>query len=87
LRLRQSTDGGVPFRARARRLGLEGILLKRPSFMEEMMRVIANYFVTSSLVALVALAAAPAQAANLEASSSVDAVTVYPDGARRCRPP
>jgi hypothetical protein len=68
-------------------LGLEGILLKRPSFMEEMMRVIANYLVTSSLVALVALAAAPAQAANLEASSSVDAVTVYPDGARRCRPP
>src|SRR6185437_11046016 len=59
--------------------GLEGIL-ERLSFMEEMMRVIANYLVTTSLV-LAALAAAPARAANLEASSSVDAVTVYPDGA------
>jgi len=46
-----------------------------------MMRVIAKYLVTTGLVALVALAAMPAQAANLEASSSVDTVTVYPDGA------
>jgi uncharacterized protein (TIGR02231 family) len=46
-----------------------------------MMRVIANYLVTTGLVALAALAAMPAQAANLEASSSVDTVTVYPDGA------
>ncbi len=45
------------------------------------MRVIANYLVTTGLVALAALAAMPAQAANLEASSSVDTVTVYPDGA------
>jgi uncharacterized protein (TIGR02231 family) len=46
-----------------------------------MMRVIAKYLVTTGLVALVALAAMPAQAANLEASSSVDTVRVYPDGA------
>jgi len=46
-----------------------------------MMRVIANYLVTTGLVALAALAAMPAQAANLEASSSIDTVTVYPDGA------
>jgi len=45
------------------------------------MRVIAHCLVTTSLVALAALAAMPAQAANLEATSSVDAVTVYPDGA------
>ena len=45
------------------------------------MRVIANCLVTTSLVALAALAAMPAQAANLEASSSIDTVTVYPDGA------
>jgi uncharacterized protein (TIGR02231 family) len=46
-----------------------------------MMRVIANCLVTTSLEALAALAAIPAQAANLEASSSIDTVTVYPDGA------
>ena len=45
------------------------------------MRVIANCLVTTSLEALAALAAIPAQAANLEASSSIDTVTVYPDGA------
>jgi uncharacterized protein (TIGR02231 family) len=45
------------------------------------MPVIANCLVTTSLVMLTALAAIPAQAANVEASSSVDAVTVYPDGA------
>jgi uncharacterized protein (TIGR02231 family) len=45
------------------------------------MRVIANYFVTTSLVLVVALAGAPAQAADLDASSAIDAVTVYPDGA------
>ena len=46
------------------------------------MRVIANCLVaTTSLVVLAALAAVPAQAANLEATSSIDAVTVYPDGA------
>jgi uncharacterized protein (TIGR02231 family) len=47
-----------------------------------MMRVMANYLVaTTSLVVLAGLAAMPAQAANLETTSSVDAVTVYPDGA------
>src|SRR6478736_1245135 len=47
-----------------------------------MMRVIANCLVaTTGLVVLAGLAAVPAQAANLEATSSVDAVIVYPDGA------
>ena len=45
------------------------------------MRIIANSLVTTSLVILTALAAAPAQAANVDATSAVDAVTVYPDGA------
>ena len=45
------------------------------------MRMIANILVTTSLVGLAALAALPAQAADLEANSAVDAVTVYPDGA------
>src|SRR6478736_9138639 len=45
------------------------------------MRLIANAFLTSSLVVVAALAAAPARAADLDASSTVDAVTVYPDGA------
>ena len=45
------------------------------------MRVMANGLVTTSLVVLAAFAALPAWAANVEASSSVDAVTVYPDGA------
>ena len=42
------------------------------------MRTIANILVTTSMVALVAI---PAQAAELAATSAVDAVTVYPDGA------
>lgn len=42
------------------------------------MRTIASILVTTSLVALVAI---PAQAAELAATSAVDAVTVYPDGA------
>jgi uncharacterized protein (TIGR02231 family) len=45
------------------------------------MRVIANSLVTTSLVMLTAFAALPARAANVEAASMVDAVTVYPDGA------
>ena len=45
------------------------------------MRLLANSLVTTSLVVLTALATMPAQAANVEATSSVDAVTVYPDGA------
>src|SRR5260370_16754937 len=45
------------------------------------MRSIANSLVTTSLVVLAGLAAARAQAADLDASSAVDVVTVYPDGA------
>ena len=45
------------------------------------MRVIANSLVTTSLVVVSAFAAMRAQAADIDASSTVDAVTVYPDGA------
>jgi uncharacterized protein (TIGR02231 family) len=45
------------------------------------MRLIANFLVTTSLVAVAALAAAPVRAADVAASSAVDAVIVYPDGA------
>jgi len=45
------------------------------------MRLIANSYLTTSLVVLVALAAGEVRAANIDASSAVDAVTVYPDGA------
>lgn len=45
------------------------------------MRSIANSLVTTSLVVLAGLAAVRVQAADLDASSTVDAVTVYPDGA------
>ena len=45
------------------------------------MRLIANSFLTTSLVVLTTLAAGPVRAAELDASSAVDAVTVYPDGA------
>lgn len=45
------------------------------------MRLNANSFLTTSLVVLTALVAGRARAADLSASSAVDAVTVYPDGA------
>src|ERR1700710_3010669 len=45
------------------------------------MRIIANLLVTTSLVAAAALAAGQARAANIDATSAVDAVIVYPDGA------
>ncbi|KWV52587.1 hypothetical protein AS156_10365 [Bradyrhizobium macuxiense] len=45
------------------------------------MRLIANCLVTTSLVLVSALAARPLHAADLDATSNVDAVTVYPDGA------
>ena len=45
------------------------------------MRMIANSLVTTSLVVVAALVAVPAKAANVDANSAVDAVTVYPDGA------
>ena len=45
------------------------------------MRMIANSLVTTGLVVAAAFAALPARAADVEATSAVDAVTVYPDGA------
>jgi uncharacterized protein (TIGR02231 family) len=45
------------------------------------MRIISNHFVTASLVVLTIIAAPQVRAADVEASSVVDAVTVYPDGA------
>ena len=45
------------------------------------MRLIANCLATTSLVLVTALAAAPVKAADLDAASAIDAVTVYPDGA------
>src|SRR6185312_5251573 len=45
------------------------------------MRLITNGLLTTSLVVFTALAAGPARAADVAASSTVDAVTVYPDGA------
>jgi len=45
------------------------------------MRMIANSLVTTSLVLVTAIAATPARAADLDATSAIDAVTVYPDGA------
>ena len=45
------------------------------------MRMIANSLVTTSLVLVTAFAAAQARAVVIDATSTVDAVTVYPDGA------
>jgi uncharacterized protein (TIGR02231 family) len=45
------------------------------------MRIVANSLVASSLVLVATLAAASAQASDLDVTSVVDAVTVYPDGA------
>lgn len=45
------------------------------------MRLLAYCLVTTSLVVTTALAAIPARADNVDATSTVDAVTVYPDGA------
>jgi uncharacterized protein (TIGR02231 family) len=45
------------------------------------MRLITNGFLTTSLVVFTALAAGPGRAADVAASSAVDAVAVYPDGA------
>src|SRR4051795_10213164 len=45
------------------------------------MRLITNGFWTTSLVVFTALAGGPVRAADIAASSAVDAVTVYPDGA------
>jgi len=45
------------------------------------MQLITKYLLTTSLGVVAALAVAPARAADVPASSTVDAVTVYPDGA------
>jgi uncharacterized protein (TIGR02231 family) len=45
------------------------------------MRTIGNNLVTTSLVVIAALSVVQARAADLDAASTVDAVTVYPDGA------
>jgi uncharacterized protein (TIGR02231 family) len=45
------------------------------------MPTIANILVATSLVAVVALTSMPARAADIDATSAVDAVTVYTDGA------
>jgi uncharacterized protein (TIGR02231 family) len=45
------------------------------------MRMLTNCLVTTSLVMVAALAAMPLRAADLDATSAVDAVIVYPDGA------
>jgi uncharacterized protein (TIGR02231 family) len=48
---------------------------------EEIMRIVTSRLVMASLVVLAAFAPMEARAANVEATSAVDAVTVYPDGA------
>jgi N-terminal domain of unknown function (DUF4140) len=45
------------------------------------MRMITKSLLTTSLVLVTAFAGAWARAADVEAASTVDAVTVYPDGA------
>jgi hypothetical protein len=45
------------------------------------MRLIASYLATTSLVLVTAFAPARSLAADLDATSTIDAVTVYPDGA------
>src|ERR1700753_1993215 len=45
------------------------------------MRLISHYLATTSIVLLAAFMATPLHAADLDATSAIDAVTVYPDGA------
>jgi uncharacterized protein (TIGR02231 family) len=45
------------------------------------MHIVAGRLVTATLCFIASLAVMPAKAANVEATSAVDAVTVYPDGA------
>jgi len=45
------------------------------------MRTLANSLLTTSLAVVAAFAVMPARAADLDVASTVDAVTVYPDGA------
>src|SRR5260221_13328073 len=55
--------------------------MRRGDLREGIMRSVKNCLVTTSLVVVAALAAMQAKAANIDATSAVDAVTVYPDGA------
>src|SRR5260221_7680088 len=55
--------------------------MRRGDLREGIMRSVKNCLVTTSLVVFAALAAMQAKAANIDATSAVDAVTVYPDGA------
>src|SRR5437868_2181961 len=73
--LRLITGGGGRFRA----------LPSGKRFRRESMRLIANSFLTTSLVVLIALSMGQVQAVDLDANSAVDAVTVYPDVARVTR--
>jgi uncharacterized protein (TIGR02231 family) len=70
--VRLNTEGGASFAQNLRALTFTG---------KEIMRLLANSLVTTCLVVWPALATMPARAANMEATSSIDAVTVYPDGA------
>ena len=45
------------------------------------MRLLSSFLGTTSLVLLTAFATAPLKAADLDVTSAIDAVTVYPDGA------
>ncbi|MGY3031244.1 uncharacterized protein (TIGR02231 family) [Bradyrhizobium sp. USDA 4354] len=45
------------------------------------MRITAKYLATTSLVLVTTAIASPAWAANVDATSAIDTVTVYPDGA------
>jgi len=46
-----------------------------------LMRIIARYLATTSLVLVTAALASPSWAADVDATSAIDTVTVYPDGA------
>src|SRR5215472_2754117 len=58
-----------------------GLSRGRRDVRRDVMRMIAKSLLTASLVLVTAFAGARARAADVEAASAVDAVTVYPDGA------
>jgi hypothetical protein len=58
-----------------------GACAMRKALQERAMRLLSNFLGTTSLVLLTAFAAAPLSAADLDTTSAIDAVTVYPDGA------
>src|SRR3954453_24166826 len=64
-------------RVRSGRIGRDVAPLREGN----VMRMIANSFVTTGLVLVTAVVAAPVRADDLDATSAIDAVTVYPDGA------